>query len=435
MFKYFSLWIILSLGLALINCGDSKVKLEAGAARVNMTPDIQQRPVALGGYGDRNGKPATGIRDSIFVRAVVVRDSRKVFCLVSAELDFIPASLKNAVLARLRQMPKNPFTSDNLMLAATHTHAGPTGFALMPENHFNNPRLGIFDPGLLEFTAEAIFRAVQQAFQKLEPVKIGSGHLAVPGMSRNRRGAETTDPELTLARFTNRAGKTLAVLLNFTAHPTIVDPTFMEISGEWPGVLMQNLENALADQPIVLFTNGAEGDQAPVSASGGDAYHRVCQFAAQLQSSVTALMETSPTELNPEFQIQNRPVKLPEFQISETFALTAGDEYQVPTESLIGMVGQLFPSELRLTGVRLGEFALVGLPGEMMAALGLEIKHALLARQMQHPIIVGLTDDYVGYILSKAEYRKGGYEAAVSFYGETLGELLVSEAVALVQQF
>lgn len=411
------------------------MSLEAGAARINMTPDVFSHPVALGGYGDRNGQPATGIRDSLFARALVLRQSRQLFALVSVELDFIPASLKHAVLTRLQQLPDNPFTSENLMLAATHTHAGPTGFAMMPENHFNQPRLGIFDPWLLDFTAEAISQSVQQAWKNLEPVQVASGQQALPGFNRNRRGLATVDPDLTLLRFSSRSGQTRAILVNFTAHPTIVDPTFMEISGEWPGVLMQNLENRLSDHPVVLFTNGAEGDQSPVAAAGENAWLRVCQFAAQIQPVVQALLETIPDQDTPEFQIRHRLVKLPAYQISETFALTAGAEYQVPKDSLPGMVARLFPSQVRLTGVRLGEYVWVGIPGEMMAGLGLEIKNAFRVRKARHPVIVGLADDYVGYILSPAEYRKGGYEAAVSFYGETLGEFLVSEATALARQF
>lgn len=433
--RSFFVFVILVIFMTLMNCSAKTVKLEAGATRVNLTPDILKHQVALGGYGDRNGKPAIGIRDSVFARALVIQRENQRFCLVSAELDFIPASLKEEVLQRLQKMPENPFNADNLMLAATHTHAGPTGFAMMPENSFDNPRLGIFDPYLLDFTADAISRAVRQALQKLEPAKIGSGRLAVDGLTRNRRGNQTIDPDLTLVKFSSYDGKLLAVLMNFTAHVTIVNPEFMEISGGWAGVLMQHFENSLADQPIVLFTNGAEGDQSPVAGNAAETYARVCDYAAKLQPHFLKLLDVISADAENTFKIVNRTVDLPDHQISRTFALTAGDEYQVPTESLIGMVQTLFPSKVRLTGVQLGDFALVGIPGEMMTALGLKIKQAFHQQNIEHPVICGLTDEYVGYILSAKEYQKGGYEAAVSFYGEILGDVLVNEAVALTRQF
>ena len=39
--------------------------------------------------------------------------------------------------------------------------------------------------------------------------------------------------------------------------------------------------------------------------------------------------------------------------------------------------------------------------------------------------IGGLADEWISYILPAEEYRKGGYEASVSFYGETLGSTVM----------
>ncbi len=36
-----------------------------------------------------------------------------------------------------------------------------------------------------------------------------------------------------------------------------------------------------------------------------------------------------------------------------------------------------------------------------------------------------LADEWVSYILPAGEYRQGGYEASMSFYGEALGNVLV----------
>jgi hypothetical protein len=45
------------------------------------------------------------------------------------------------------------------------------------------------------------------------------------------------------------------------------------------------------------------------------------------------------------------------------------------------------------------------------------------------PVIGGLADEWVSYILSAEEYKKGGYEASMSFYGETLGQVIVEGVV------
>jgi hypothetical protein len=66
----------------------------------------------------------------------------------------------------------------------------------------------------------------------------------------------------------------------------------------------------------------------------------------------------------------------------------------------------------------------------MAAQLGIETKAK--ARQLTGAssiTIGGLADEWVSYILPAEEYRKGGYEASVSFYGETLGRTMVEGVV------
>jgi hypothetical protein len=44
-----------------------------------------------------------------------------------------------------------------------------------------------------------------------------------------------------------------------------------------------------------------------------------------------------------------------------------------------------------------------------------------------------LADVWTSYILPPEEYRRGGYESSVSFYGEKLGDTIVEGALAGVR--
>ncbi len=78
---------------------------------------------------------------------------------------------------------------------------------------------------------------------------------------------------------------------------------------------------------------------------------------------------------------------------------------------------------------------IVGIPGEMAASLGQQIKtEAAQLTEVKCPTIGGLADAWISYMLPPAEYHKGGYESSVSFYGETLGPTVVAGAVAGVQE-
>jgi neutral ceramidase len=94
------------------------------------------------------------------------------------------------------------------------------------------------------------------------------------------------------------------------------------------------------------------------------------------------------------------------------------------------MLQSLFPSESQSLAVRIGDLLIVGVPGEMAAELGMEVKKRVQqATGAKYVVIGGLADEWISYMLSAKEYTRGGYEATISFYGETLGPTVV-EAVA-----
>ena len=59
----------------------------------------------------------------------------------------------------------------------------------------------------------------------------------------------------------------------------------------------------------------------------------------------------------------------------------------------------------------------------MSAELGLRIKNQLEPGGFT-PVIVGYTNGYVAYILTRDEYKLNEYESSVSFYGPRLGKFI-----------
>jgi len=72
---------------------------------------------------------------------------------------------------------------------------------------------------------------------------------------------------------------------------------------------------------------------------------------------------------------------------------------------------------------------IVGAPGEMIAEIGLSIKKELKKEDIKYPVIGGLANEWISYILTADEYAQGGYETSVSFYGPTLGTTIRSEMI------
>src|SRR5262249_43023269 len=132
-----------------------------------------------------------------------------------------------------------------------------------------------------------------------------------------------------------------------------------------------------------------------------------------------------------EFAQHRQTIALPERAWHPDFMKTGGAEYGLSENLLKEMLPRLFPAQVDSVSLRLGELVIVGIPGEMTAALGLQVKaEAARITGARHAVIGGLADVWVSYILPAAEYRRGGYESSVSFYGPSLGETIVSGALA-----
>src|SRR4051794_24596384 len=59
-------------------------ELKAGVARVDLTPSLELN-APLGGYGERMNRPAEGIHDRIYAKALVLASGDKKFALVTVD--------------------------------------------------------------------------------------------------------------------------------------------------------------------------------------------------------------------------------------------------------------------------------------------------------------------------------------------------------------
>ena len=83
--------------------------------------------------------------------------------------------------------------------------------------------------------------------------------------------------------------------------------------------------------------------------------------------------------------------------------------------------------------IRIGDVAIVGLPGEAFCELGLEIKRRSPAR---HTLVAGLCNDAIGYLPTREAFEQGGYETMVgsTFYEPGSAQRLVDSAVAQLER-
>ncbi len=406
----------------------SAAPLKAGVARVSINPMEEKIPTQLGGYGARDGKPAQGTLDTIYGKIILFDSGGEKSALISMDVCSVPICVAEETL---KKAAIESLTLDHVLVIASHSHAGLEGASLDRRNVANNPHIGIFSEEVLNFVTDRLASGLKQANEALQPVKAASGSLDLPNMNRNRRHSKCVDPQATVLRLDKADGSPYAVFVNYTAHGTFVDEGDMLVSSEWAGSMQRTVEDILGGGAICLYANGAEGDISPQGRSGGSHYEQAWNYGRQVGLAVGRLAKDLQTESISRFAVGCDWVNLPTRQGAPDFVKIAGAEYHVTQEQLDQMVKVLFPEKAPLYALRVNGFEMVTFPGEPICELGTAVKDALRTAGVGHPCVAALTTDAIGYILTKEEYHKSGYEVTASFYGDGLGQLMLDHAKAL----
>jgi hypothetical protein len=430
--------VFLSSALAVVsllfnNLAAAGGELRAGTARIDITPPLELKS-SLGGYGDRMNRPAVGVHDRIMAKALVLIEGSKKFAIVTVDaLGFAPP-VKAAVLDRLTE---KGWTPDNLMLLASHSHTAIEMNALNPLNVFQVPQMGIFNPPLFELTMDRLARVIVDAEKNPVTVSVGTSSIELQGWNRNRRIPNgTIDRELTVFRVDRVDGRPFAVLVNWTAHPTFMGPEDMWFSGDYPGHMQRTLEALIGDGATAMFCNGSEGDQSTIERqnSGESHWEKAEHYGRELAIQAWHVWQQTSTQKQVPITFWREEITLPKRQWHPNFRETGGKEYGLTEELLRDMLPKLFPTKSASVSLRVGDLVIVGIPGEMAAQLGQEVKRR--TKQItgaKHPIIGGLADEWISYIIPIEQYRLGLYEASVSFYGPTLADVIVTGAIRGVE--
>lgn len=344
--------------------------LTAGVASVNITPPLEMK-FTLGGYGERENRPAEGIHDSIWAKALVLKDSEKKYAIVTIDILGLPPNVKTDLLKRISN---KGWTTENIMLLPSHSHGSLEMAAVNSRNVLGIKQIGLFQPELLEFFLTKLEALIIEADKNYQPVKIGTASKQIENLNRNRRGDAEVDRELTVTRVDKLNGDPLAVMVNRTAHPTFIDGSDMLVSAEWPGYLQSELHGMIGKDVTVMYYNGAEGDQSPVlDKSGMNAYEKIQVYGKTMAENAFSIYKTIQPETDCEFSFNYNVYQLPERKAHPDFMETGGKEYGLSDETIKYVFDALAPESVGMGSVRIGDIIIVGIPGEMAAGLGMKI--------------------------------------------------------------
>ena len=85
-----------------------------------------------------------------------------------------------------------------------------------------------------------------------------------------------------------------------------------------------------------------------------------------------------------------------------------------------------------VTAMRIGEYVIGGLPGEITTLIADKIRDASPVAP-DKTIVIAFTNGEVGYLVTPEDWVLGGYEASINFWGPLEGEYLVEQLAPLMQ--
>lgn len=414
---------------------------------VDITPPVGVR---MDGYGARQ-LPAQAVHDPLYASLLVLKSGESGVAIVSLDVIMVPLAFTRQVRAALASDLGIP--AENVLLAAIHTHSGPAGFFKSKV-----PLETDEDPVLKEMTLRKLVGAAQWAARNLRParVRLSQGELTDLGRNRNDPLAPI-DSAVTVLRVDGEDGRPLAVLSNFGCHPTVLGPENLSISADYPGAARAALRQIYPDT-VFLFLNGAAGDISTRFTRRGQGFDEVERLGYLLAGETLKVMQTG-ADLSPmPLMGETRPLQLPyrrfppleeaqrqlaavqaELEQMRAAGRPAGDLRKAITR-VEGAQGQLVMSqnygaqtgaETQMQVLRVGELAVVALPGEPFTRIGLNIKSG---SPVKHTIIVSYANDYSGYFPDRESVLAGSYEALISPYDETVGEQLAQTTLQLLDE-
>lgn len=394
-----------------INPLKAKAGFSVGFGKVNITPS---EPIATAGYGKRRGKPYLTVHDSIYVRSFVIENGTQRVALVSADLIIMPPTVTQVLEKKLEAIG---FSLNNTYLSAIHSHnsigtwgEGATQFIY-----------GAYDDSVVQFIADAIVKSIQQATENILPSTLKMGAIAIPQAVENRLIDGGNEDPFLRALEVHRSDSSKLVLVSYAAHATCLSQGTLELSRDYPGMLVDELESE--DYEFAMFMAGGVGSHkgsSPVNNWGCMAWMSEAisdAFLAQrntLQviSDTSLVMERIPLALgDPQVKI-TRDWKLRSWVFRSAFG-----EYKS-----------------FLTVLRIGDLVMLGTPCDFSGEFNASLDSVAKVNGL-HAMVTSFNGGYIGYVTPGKYYDIDHYETRLmnwyapgtgNYMRECLEELIVA---------
>ena len=451
--------------------------------------------VSMAGYGARDGVVtpyaisllgSDRVQDAQDVKVIALSDDRDIIIVIRLPLGWSTDFLLSAIAVKLQEMTRSDAHPNGinylskLVTAATHSHSQVARFwNLIPDRGLGIFGYGEFSPDVADRLATSFAIAVARALDDMRPAKFG-WHLVEDfdpeGRIRSDRRSENpqyVDDQMLVWRIDDLEGRPRAGMVNFAFHPNLMNSSWLSADAA-AGVEVVATErlSAMHGLPIpVMYTNGNAGD---VSARGDDGTrvdhgkiqacgHRTWPIFRDAFEGITTRpdvdLEIVTRRIPISYDLVGYDREQAEFRSRSERSHVYGafacvDEGRTPEEdayrdgefgcriNVEQYVGRPVPQfhKTTLTAFRIGDLAMVTLPGEPMSRYGRELADDVMSDAEAHGwagvqvVILGYAQDHQFYLLRSDDWLRGGYEASTHIWGWRGGDYIYENAFRVARQ-
>ena len=395
--------------------------------------------------GFQNNRPAAGIHDDLWTRAMVI--STDSFTLGFVVLDLIGFMHDDVV--RIREQIAREANIDYTIVVSTHTHEGPDVLGLWGPSQY---RSGV-DKAYKKTIIDRSAAAVVEAFKRKEPVQIvvGQDLTSANNLVEDSREPYVLDIGVRICQFiSQKTGQTIGSVLAWANHPETLWSHNLEITSDFPHFTRMYMEEGISYQDsiiqsgiggISLYVNGAIGGLMTTSPRFGiedpvtDSFYIEPSFEkADAQGKALAMialdaLKQGDTIDYPDFKLHAKTLHLPLenklFRLAAILGvidkglsgwITTRSElcvWQLGPMTFLHQPGEIYP-EIINGGVAAPE-------GRDFEIEPVETPGLRSFMPGKYTFVVGLSSDMIGYIIPKSEWDRKApylYDTEEETYGE-----------------
>ncbi len=308
--------------------------------------------IQMWGFG-REDQLTEGLHIRQRARAFIIAEPNdgKRLVFVSADIGSIEHNITLEVLDRLKVRYQDLYTLENVILSATHTHAGVGGHW---HTRVELGLAGAFYPERFERIVEGIVAAIVAAHNDLQPgdILINKGDVDGAGANRSMaayeqnpaeeraRYPEAMDKEMTLLSFIGADGP-IGIVNWFAVHPTSMTYDNKLISGDHKGYASLAFEKEMGvryeskDDFVAAFAQSTPGDITPNlnlnnTGPGKDDFESTAIIGSRQLTVARDLFETAEEPLSGPIDYRQLYVDLSGLDVSGEFT-GAGTQTTCPS--------------------------------------------------------------------------------------------------------